>query len=62
MHQFAADRKCDDLNYIDVYNMTESLALNHREEAERLTYDQVHWGFEVNLIKAQIILNALLSM
>ena len=26
-----------------------------------MTYDGVHWGFEPNLWKAQIILNALMS-
>ena len=61
MHEFIKSRKCDDLNYIDVYNITESLSLNHREQAEKMSYDQVHWGFEINLWKAQIVLNALIS-
>jgi hypothetical protein len=41
--------------------MTSSLALEHPEDAAQMTYDGVHWGYEVNLIKAQIILNALIA-
>lgn len=52
---------CGPVNYIDVYNMTRELTVNHLAEAEKMTYDKVHWGMEVNLVKAQIILNALLS-
>lgn len=52
---------CKGINYIDMYNMTAQLALHHREEAEGMTYDHVHWGMEVNMVKAQILLNALLN-
>lgn len=52
---------CGNVNYIDVYNMTRQLALHHLKDAELMTYDKVHWGMEVNLIKAQIIIDALLS-
>jgi len=49
------------VNYVDVWNMTESLALNHAEAADPMTYDKVHWSMEVNLVKTQILLNALAS-
>jgi hypothetical protein len=58
---FEEGKRCGPVNYVDVYNMTADLAINHHEEALRMTYDQVHWGIEVNLQKAQVILNALLS-
>jgi hypothetical protein len=62
MRRFFEDQKrCGPINYIDVYNMTADLAVNHREDALKMTYDQVHWGVEVNLLKAQVILNALLQ-
>jgi hypothetical protein len=51
----------DNVNYIDVYNVSASLALNHHEQAIKMTYDQVHWGYQLNLWKAQIILNAITS-
>jgi hypothetical protein len=53
--------KCGNVNYIDVFNMTDSVTMQHNEEAHKLTWDKVHWSYEINLIKAQIILNALLS-
>ena len=63
MRKFFDDNiRCKGVNYIDVYNMTSNLALNHHDDSLQMTYDQVHWGYEVNLIKAQIILNAILSI
>merc|ERR1711871_57130 len=59
MKTFFNDRKCGTVNTIDVHDMTACLAKEHRDEALRLTYDRVHWGLEVNLIKAQIILRAI---
>jgi hypothetical protein len=63
MRNWYGDEKknCGNVNYVDVYNMTARLTIDQLEEAKKLTYDSVHWGFEVNLIKAQIILNALIS-
>ena len=61
MRRFFASGKCGDVNYIDVYNMTASFGEHHRDIAAKYSYDQVHWGFQVNLIKAQIILNALIN-
>ena len=40
---------CGAVNYIDVYNMTSALALQLPAEAEKLTYDGVHWGMEVSI-------------
>ena len=52
--------RCGPVNYVDVYNMTAALAGEAHHEAAKMTYDMVHWGIEVNLHKAQIVLNALL--
>ena len=66
MKEFYESGKCGQTNYIDVYNMTTALAVNvlqdrkDIDEGIKLSYDLVHWGMEVNLIKAQIIINALL--
>jgi len=59
MRAFFDSHHCGPINYIDVYNMT--LGLQNRTEAVDMSYDRVHWGMEVNLVKAQIILNALLN-
>ena len=61
MRQFYESGSCGPVNYVDVYNMTAGLAKGHRKDSESMTYDMVHWGMEVNLIKAQIILNAILQ-
>ncbi len=57
----SAVSSCRGVNYVDVYNMTRALALNHAGDAPSMTYDKVHWSMEVNLVKAQILLNALAS-
>jgi hypothetical protein len=59
MRKYFDSGHCGHVNYIDVYNMTAGLGLHHSDVANRMTYDGVHWGFEVNLVKAQIIINAL---
>jgi len=61
MRNFFDTNACGLVNYVDVWNMTESLALNHAEAADPMTYDKVHWSMEVNLVKTQILLNALAS-
>jgi hypothetical protein len=61
MRDFWESGACGDVSYVDVYNMTAALGKNHHSVATSLSYDQVHWGMEVNLLKAQIILNALVS-
>lgn len=61
MRQYFDSKGCGEVNYIDVYNFTKQLGENYTSEAAFMTYDSVHWGFEVNLIKAQIILSALLA-
>ena len=61
MRSYFDSGSCGNVNYIDVYNVTSSIAATHASEAEKLTYDGVHWGFELNLVKAQIIINALVS-
>jgi len=62
MRSYISRNECWNLNYINVYNMTESLIdrfLGHNLKDFGLTYDGVHYGMYVNLIKAQIILNSL---
>jgi hypothetical protein len=62
MRQFFESGECAaQVGYIDVYNMTASLVHQHYEDGNLLTYDGLHWGMTVNLIKAQILLNAILS-
>ena len=36
-----ASGKCGSVNYVDVYNMTDSLVNDHLEEANLLTFDKV---------------------
>jgi hypothetical protein len=62
MREFFDRGRCGAVNYIDVFNMTSRLVQDHNEESLSLTYDRVHWGMEINLWKAQIIINALLAM
>ena len=45
-HQAHTRNMCAHVNYVDVYNMTAQLALNHSDVAPQLTYDSVHWGKE----------------
>jgi hypothetical protein len=61
MRRFFDSKQCGNVNYIDVYNMTARLTVSHRAEADQLTHDKVHWGYEINLVKANIIISALLS-
>ena len=37
MKQFYDSGNCGNVNYIDVYNTTAQLALNHPEDAEQMT-------------------------
>jgi hypothetical protein len=37
------------------------LGLKNKTENVELSYDRVHWGMEVNLVKAQILLNVLIN-
>ncbi len=61
MRHYFDTKRCGAVNYVDVYNMTARLATDHPTDAEKMTYDGVHWGLEGNLVKAQIIINALLA-
>ena len=59
MRMFFEDgTQCGDMNYVDVYNMTMKLATNNNLKPASLTYDQVHWNMEVNLLKTQLLLSA----
>lgn len=46
---------------IDAFNFTKALAETLPEEARSMTWDRKHWGRAVNLIKAQLILRALVA-
>lgn len=68
-HYFDSGR-CGNFNYIDVFNMTDSLVRNfsldatseaNKAKSMSVSYDYVHYGMEVNLLKAQIFINALSS-
>lgn len=61
MRRFYESGSCGPVKYVDVYNMTAGLARGHRKDSESMTYDMVHWGMEVNLVKAQLLLNAILQ-
>ena len=62
MRGFFDSGRCGPVSYVDVYNMTAALAGGVHHEADKMTYDMVHWGIEANLHKAQIVLNALLGV
>lgn len=59
MRDFFQSGQCGPINYIDVFNMTQKLVDNHLKEAYKMTYDGMHWGTNVNLIKLQILFRAL---
>lgn len=56
MKDFVLSGRCGPIQYIDVYNMTNDLKTNHRDDALKMTFDKAHRGMEVNLAKAQMIL------
>ena len=59
MRMFFEDgNSCGDINYIDVYNMTMQLATTPKLQPALLSYDDVHWNMEVNLMKTQLLLSA----
>jgi hypothetical protein len=45
--------------FISPWNATLDLVTNFRSDAENMTYDQMHWGMEVNLLKAGQIIQAI---
>ena len=59
MRNFFERQHCGDIRYVDVYNMTDSLMVEYPRESKRLSFDPTHWGMEVNLIKAQILLGSI---
>mmetsp|Transcript_5209 Transcript_5209/g.11377 ORF Transcript_5209/g.11377 Transcript_5209/m.11377 type:complete len:314 (-) Transcript_5209:254-1195(-) len=56
---FDSQASCGWFNYIDVFNMTQALIKDHPDDAREMSFDSVHWGMEVNMVKAQILLHAL---
>jgi hypothetical protein len=44
---------------ISSWNATLDLVTNLKSDAENMTYDQVHWGMSVNLLKAEQIIHAI---
>ena len=53
---------CPGVRYVDTYAMTAELASHHEVDAKQLTYDSNHWGMEINLVKAQLIVRAITKM
>lgn len=63
LQKYLALDECQNFHYVDVYNMTDSLvSMYNRTELRdlKVTYDGVHYGRTVNLLKVQIILNYIL--
>ena len=67
MREFFDSGGCGLYNYVDVYNMTQSLvetftlddtSEENKQKAYSVSYDLVHYGMEINMIKAQILLDA----
>ena len=44
---------------VSVWNATRDLALNHKEDAANMTYDKMHWGMNVNLLKAHELIRVM---
>jgi hypothetical protein len=70
MRSFFDSGKCGEFNYIDVFNMTQALVSEFHLDATSeqnkrnslsVSYDYVHFGMEVNLMKAQALINALME-
>lgn len=68
MRRFFDGGRCGNFNYIDVFNMTDSLVKNftldatseaNKAKSLSVSYDYVHYGMEINLLKAQTFINAL---
>ena len=53
---------CPGVRLVDTYSMTAELANRHEVDAKQLTYDSNHWGMEINLVKAQLIVRAIAKM
>lgn len=58
---FSSGRCGVNTRFIDVFNMTHSLVKDFPEDSSILTLDGAHWGLEVNVMKAQLILNELIQ-
>jgi hypothetical protein len=67
MRSFFDSGACGAYNTIDVYNMTQSLVETftldatceaNKQKSMSVSYDYVHFGMEINLVKAQIVLDA----
>lgn len=55
-HFIEVEKRCGNAIYVDVYNMTKALVLNHYNDSLSMTFDRVHYTRNVNLLKAQIVL------
>ena len=68
MRRYFDSGRCGNFNYIDVFYMTDSLVRNftldatseaNKAKSLSVSYDYVHYGMEINLLKAQTFINAL---
>jgi hypothetical protein len=55
------ERVCGVKKVSSVWNETLDLVKNHFSEVESMTFDDVHWGIHVNLLKAHKILSQVLQ-
>jgi len=64
MKEIFASGRCGrgNIDFIDVYNMTSQLVLNHYNESLLMTHDRMHWSRNVNLLKAQLVLDHFLHL
>ena len=67
MRSYFDSGRCGDYNTIDVYNMTKSLIETftldatceaNKKKSMSVSYDYFHYGMEINLTKAQLVLDA----
>ena len=67
MRSYFDSGRCGDYSTVDVYNMTKSLIETftldatceaNKQKSMSVSYDYFHYGMEINLTKAQLVLNA----
>lgn len=51
-------RSCNVQRFASAWDATDRLVSNHISDAQKMSFDGVHWGSAVNLLKAQAVLKA----
>ena len=57
MRQFFLSGQCGSVTYVDVWNMTYQLAMEHTDLLQYNSFDMYHYTLPVNVLKAQLLLN-----